>query len=486
MSILRRWRLWPSLLILLFCYFAITPNFQDNDSSNKINYGLDIQGGNSFLLELSEEVFKNNLLLKIVSQLELDYNLRSNINDGLIELDNSQDLSKLTNQVLQSMGLTLDKKSELISVLNLNNQYFKKSISDMTLNAVEIIRSRVDFLGNKELSIQKTGLNRILLEIPGSQNENVKEIISKTAKLNFHIEKDSYVDTILLENPETNEYVRVLARPSLTGDYLQDASLQYDNNSPVVSFSLNKAGADIFGDLTSKNIGKRIAIVLDDSLISAPVVRDTISGGAGVISGNFTNEEANNLAIILKSGSLPTDITIIQEKQVGPSLGKEGVTKGVYASIIALIAITVFMIAYYKVSGLFTAISIVICLLLLFSLMSLMNATLTLPGVIGIVLTIGMCVDANVLVYERIKENFINNSDDPKNDGFNSAFITILDSNLTTLFAAIFLFAFGFGPIRGFSISLIIGIFSSLIVTYIVLKLFLEIVPISRTGLKLK
>ncbi len=486
MSILKKWRLWSSLLILLFCYFAITPNFQKNESSNKINYGLDIRGGNSFLLELSEDVFKNNLLLKIASQLELDYNLKSNITDNQIELNNSQDLTKLTNQVLQSMGLTLDVKSDLISTLNLDNQYFKKSISDMTLNAVEIIRSRVDFLGNKELSIQKTGLNRILLEIPGSLNENVKEIISKTAKLNFHIEKDSYVDTMLLENIETKEFVRVISRPSLTGDYLQDASLQYDNNSPVVSFSLNKAGADIFGDLTSKNVGKRIAIVLDGSLISAPVVRDTISGGAGTISGNFTNEEANNLAIILKSGSLPTDITIIQEKQVGPSLGKEGVTKGVYASAIALIAITIFMIAYYRVSGFFTAISIVICLLLLFSLMSLMNATLTLPGVIGIVLTIGMCVDANVLVYERIKENFINKSEDPKNDGFNSAFITILDSNLTTLFAAIFLFAFGFGPIRGFSISLIIGIFSSLIVTYIILKLFLEIVPINKTGLKLK
>ena len=137
-----------------------------------------------------------------------------------------------------------------------------------------------------------------------------------------------------------------MERPSLTGDYIQDASMQYDNNSPVVSFSLNKAGADIFGDLTEKNVGKRIAIVLDGSLISAPVVRDTISGGAGVISGNFTNEEANNLAIILKSGSLPTDISIIQEKQVGPSLGKEGVTKGIYASIIALIAITIFMIAF--------------------------------------------------------------------------------------------------------------------------------------------
>jgi preprotein translocase subunit SecD len=486
MNILKKWRLWSSLLILVFCYFAIKPNFQNFESSNKINYGLDIQGGSSFLLELSEDVFKKNLLLKIVSQLELDYDLNSSINNGQIEIDNAQDLTKLTNIVMQSMGLTLNKKTESISIIEIENQFFKKSISDMTLNAVEIIRSRVDFLGNKELSIQKTGLNRILLEIPGSLNQNVKEIISKTAELNFHIEKNSYVDTILLENIETNESVRVMERPSLTGDYIQDASMQYDNNSPVVSFSLNKAGADIFGDLTEKNVGKRIAIVLDGTLISAPVVRDTISGGAGVISGNFTNEEANNLAIILKSGSLPTDISIIQEKQVGPSLGKEGVTKGIYASIIALIAITIFMIAYYKVSGLFTAISIITCLLLLFSLMSLMNATLTLPGVIGIVLTIGMCVDANVLVYERIKENFLNKSDDPRNSGFNSAFITILDSNLTTVFAAIFLFAFGFGPIRGFSISLIIGIFSSLIVTYIILKLFLEIVPIEKTGLKIK
>ncbi len=485
MFILKKWRFWSSLLILFFCYFSIIPNFKDIESSNKINFGLDIQGGNSFLLELSEDVFKNSLLLKVASQLEIDYGITSIISNGLIEIENNQDLKKLSNIAIQSMGLTLDKNTDSNSIIKIDNQYFKKSISDMTLNAVEIIRARVDFLGNKELSIQKTGLNRILLEIPGNLNQNVKSIISKTAKLDFHIEKNSYIETILLENSKTGESIRVMSRPSLTGDYLQDASMQYDNNSPVVSFSLNKAGSDIFGDLTSKNVGKRIAIVLDGTLISAPVVRDTISGGAGVISGNFTNEEANNLAIILKSGSLPTDISIIQEKQVGPSLGKEGVTKGVYASIIALIAITIFMIAYYRISGFFTAISIISCLLLLFSLMSLMNATLTLPGVIGVVLTIGMCVDANVLIYERIKENLLNKSEDPKNTGFNSAFITILDSNLTTLFAAIFLFAFGFGPIRGFSISLIIGIFSSLLVTYIILKLFIEIIPINKMGLKI-
>ena len=179
MNILRKWRFWSAFLILFFCYFTIKPNFYENNSSNKINYGLDIQGGSSFLLELSEEVFKNNLLLKIASQLDLDYDLNSSINNGKIEIDSTQDLTKLTNLVLQSMGLTLNKKTEFISIIDIENQFFKKSISDMTLNAVEIIRSRVDFLGNKELSIQKTGLNRILLEIPGSLNQNVKEIISK-------------------------------------------------------------------------------------------------------------------------------------------------------------------------------------------------------------------------------------------------------------------------------------------------------------------
>ena len=353
----------------------------------------------------------------------------------------------------------------------------------MTLNAVEIVRSRVDFLGNKELSIQKVGLNKILLEIPGDLDNNVKDVISKTAKLTLHIEKRTLVNSKVFLNEETGEEVRVQKIPNLTGDYIQDASLQYNQNEPVVAFSFNKEGSDLFAKMTSENVGSRFAIVLDGALITAPVIREAITGGSGQISGSFTNESANNLAIILKSGSLPTEIKIIQEKQVGPTLGREGVQKGIYASLIALIAITLFMIAYYKVSGLFTTLTIISCLGLLFALMTLLNTTLTLPGVIGIVLTIGMCVDANVLVFERIRENFKEKIENPKNEGFNSAYVTILDSNLTTLFAAIFLFAFGFGPIRGFSISLIIGIISSLIVTYIVLKFFINITSEKYLGL---
>ena len=483
MSFLKQWRFWLSLLLLGFCFYFIQPNFNSNNTDSKLNFGLDIQGGYSYLLELNENEFKQNLLVKTIQALESSYDIQSEISNDQIFISSDQNTDALNNLTIQSLGFEIIDRNNDGILLGLLEQNFNQSLSEMTLNAVEIVRSRVDFLGNKELSLQKVGLNKILLEIPGNLDTNVKDVISKTAKLTFHLEKNSLVNSKVFFNEETGEEIRVQDIPNLTGDYIQDASLQYNQNEPVVSFSFNKEGSDLFAKMTSENVGSRFAIVLDGALITAPVIREMIPGGSGQISGNFTNESANNLAIILKSGSLPTEIKIIQEKQVGPTLGREGVKKGVYASLIALIAITIFMIAYYKVSGLFTAITIISCLGMLFALMSLLNTTLTLPGVIGIVLTIGMCVDANVLVFERIRENYKNSIENPKNDGFGSAYITILDSNLTTLFAAIFLFAFGFGPIRGFSISLIIGIISSLIVTFIVLKFFIDITSGKYLGL---
>ena len=484
MIIFKQWRLWVSLMLLIGSYIFIKPNFESQTSDSKINFGLDIQGGFSYLLELNEEEYLNNLLVKTSQYIENTYSISSDIDNGEIVISKNQNLDALTNIVIQNLGLEINEKSDKENSYIFSKQSFNKSLSDMTLNAVEIVRSRVDFLGNKELSIQKVGLNKILLEIPGDLDNNVKEVISKTAKLTLHLEKNNIVGSKTFINEETGEQVRVQEIPNITGDFIQDASLQYNQNEPVVAFSFNKEGSDLFAKMTSENVGSRFAIVLDGSLITAPVIRESITGGSGQISGGFTNETANNLAIILKSGSLPTQIKIIQEKQIGPTLGQEGVEKGVIASIIALIAITLFMIIYYKISGFFTVITIISCLSLLFAMMSLLNTTLTLPGVIGIVLTIGMCVDANVLIFERIRENFKHNIEDPKNHGFNSAYVTILDSNLTTLFAAIFLFAFGFGPIRGFSISLIIGIISSLIVTYIILKLFINITSIKYLGLQ--
>jgi len=483
MSFLKQWRFWLSLLLVGFCFYFIQPNFNSKNSDFKLNFGLDIQGGYSYLLELNENEFKQNLLIKTVQALESSYGLQSDISNNQIFISSDQNIDLLNNLTIQSLGFEIIERNDNGVLIGLLEQNFNQSLSEMTLNAVEIVRSRVDFLGNKELSLQKVGLNKILLEIPGNLDSNVKDVISKTAKLTLHLEKQSLVNSKVFFNEETGEEVRVQEIPNLTGDYIQDASLQYNQNEPVVSFSFNKEGSDLFAKMTSENVGSRFAIVLDGALITAPVIREAITGGSGQISGNFTNESANNLAIILKSGSLPTEIKIIQEKQVGPSLGREGVEKGIYASLIALIAITLFMIAYYKVSGLFTVLTIISCLGLLFALMSLLNTTLTLPGVIGIVLTIGMCVDANVLVFERIRENYKNNLENPKTDGFGSAYVTILDSNLTTLFAAIFLFAFGFGPIRGFSISLIIGIISSLIVTYIILKFFIDITSGKYLGL---
>ena len=483
MSFLKQWRFWLSLFLIGFCFYFIQPNFNSKNSDFKLNFGLDIQGGYSYLLELNENEFKQNLLIKTVQALESSYGLQSDISNNQIFISSDQNIDLLNNLTIQSLGFEIIERNDNGVLIGLLEQNFNQSLSEMTLNAVEIVRSRVDFLGNKELSLQKVGLNKILLEIPGNLDSNVKDVISKTAKLTLHLEKQTLVNSKVFFNEETGEEVRVQEIPNLTGDYIQDASLQYNQNEPVVSFSFNKEGSDLFAKMTSENVGSRFAIVLDGALITAPVIREAITGGSGQISGNFTNESANNLAIILKSGSLPTEIKIIQEKQVGPSLGREGVEKGIYASLIALIAITLFMIAYYKVSGLFTALTIISCLGLLFALMSLLNTTLTLPGVIGIVLTIGMCVDANVLVFERIRENYKNNLENPKTDGFGSAYVTILDSNLTTLFAAIFLFAFGFGPIRGFSISLIIGIISSLIVTYIILKFFIDITSGKYLGL---
>ena len=483
MSFFKQWRFWLSLLLLSFCYFFIQPNFNSKNSDFKINFGLDIQGGYSYLLELNENEFRQNLLIKTIQLLDNSHDIESKLIDDEIFIPSGQKIENFNYLFIQSLGLEIKDQSDEGTTIAIMEQNFNQSLSEMTLNAVEIVRSRVDYLGNKELSIQKVGLNKILLEIPGDLDNNVKDVISKTAKLTFHLEKRTLVNSTVFINEETGEEVRVQEIPNLTGDYIQDASLQYNQNEPVVSFSFNKEGSDLFAQMTSENVGARFAIVLDGALITAPVIREAITGGSGQISGSFTNESANNLAIILKSGSLPTEIKIIQEKQVGPTLGREGVQKGIYASLIALIAITLFMIAYYKVSGLFTALTIISCLGLLFAFMTLLNTTLTLPGVIGIVLTIGMCVDANVLVFERIRENFKEKIENPKNDGFNSAYVTILDSNLTTLFAAIFLFAFGFGPIRGFSISLIIGIISSLIVTYIVLKFFINITSEKYLGL---
>ena len=294
MIIFKQWRLWVSLLLLIGSYIFIKPNFESQTSDSKINFGLDIQGGFSYLLELNEEEYLNNLLVKTSQYIENTYSISSDIDNGEIVISKNQNLDALTNIVIQNLGLEINEKSDKENSYIFSKQSFNKSLSDMTLNAVEIVRSRVDFLGNKELSIQKVGLNKILLEIPGDLDNNVKEVISKTAKLTLHLEKNNIVGSKTFINEETGEQVRVQEIPNITGDFIQDASLQYNQNEPVVAFSFNKEGSDLFAKMTSENVGSRFAIVLDGSLITAPVIRESITGGSGQISGGFTNETANN------------------------------------------------------------------------------------------------------------------------------------------------------------------------------------------------
>jgi len=244
MIIFKQWRLWVSLLLLIGSYIFIKPNFEDQTSDSKINFGLDIQGGFSYLLELNEEEYLNNLLVKTSQYIENTYSISSDIDNGEIVISKNQNLDALTNIVIQNLGLEINEKSDKENSYIFSKQSFNKSLSDMTLNAVEIVRSRVDFLGNKELSIQKVGLNKILLEIPGDLDNNVKEVISKTAKLTLHLEKNNIVGSKTFINEETGEQVRVQEIPNITGDFIQDASLQYNQNEPVVAFSFNKEGTN--------------------------------------------------------------------------------------------------------------------------------------------------------------------------------------------------------------------------------------------------
>jgi preprotein translocase subunit SecD len=240
MTVLKRWRVWVSLFILSFCFYAIKPNFSANQDSQKINFGLDIQGGYSYLLELNQDEYKQNLLTKTTQILESAYSIKSSIVGGNIIIPADQSLESLNNVTIQSLGLEVLDKNTSESIYTISDQSFNQSLSEMTLNAVEIVRSRVDYLGNKELSIQKVGLNKILLEIPGNLDSNVKEVISKTAKLTLHLEKKTFANSTTFINESTGEEVRVQEIANLTGDYIQDASLQYSQNEPVVSFSFNK------------------------------------------------------------------------------------------------------------------------------------------------------------------------------------------------------------------------------------------------------
>jgi preprotein translocase subunit SecD len=352
--------------------------------------------------------------------------------------------------------------------------------------SIQIIERRVNELGLVEPTIQREGIDRILVQVPGLQDPSrLKEILGKTAKLDFRMVDQSMPaeqaaetrappDSEVLDGEGNQKYL-IEKRVLVSGADLTDAQPGFDQRTsePVVNFRFNSTGARKFAEATQANVGKPFAIVLDNKVISAPVIREPILGGAGQISGRFTVQQANDLAILLRAGALPAPLTIIEERTVGPGLGQDSITAGEHAAYAGAALVIIFMFATYGLFGLFANIAVAVNIAMIFGVLSLLSATLTLPGIAGIVLTVGIAVDSNVLIYERIREEVragrsaINAID----AGFSRALATILDSNITTFIAAAVLFYIGTGPVRGFAVTLGIGILTSLFTAFTLTRL---------------
>ena len=357
--------------------------------------------------------------------------------------------------------------------------------------SIEIIRRRIDETGTKEPTIERQGEERILVELPGVDNpEHVKALLGRTAKLTFQLVDTGVTveearrgrlppgDEILPAQEDPGKRAGAAAyvvkkRVMVGGDTLTDAQATFQDNQPVVSFKFDTAGARRFGDATRENVGKPFAIVLDKQVISAPVIREPILGGAGIISGSFTVQSASDLALLLRAGALPAPITILEERTVGAELGADSIHAGTLASIVGVTLVVVFMFLFYGLFGLFADIALLFNLTLMLGALSLLGATLTLPGIAGIALTMGMAVDANVLIYERIREEVRGGRSvlSSLEAGFTRAFGTILDSHVTTLVAGVLLYWLGSGPVKGFAVTLSIGVLTSLFSAILVTRL---------------
>jgi len=488
-------------LITFFFIFIATSNLQDSENSlisKRINLGLDLQGGSYLLLEIDNTPVVLQRLQNTTTIIRKYLKDKKVIFTDLRIKDNAIifNVSKQDSEIVKSFFL--DKESEINPYYNqykshqfnllINENKFLLTLSKYGLieiktssqdQAIEIVRRRVDEVGTNEPNILKRGNNRILVELPGLDDPmRIKSLLGKTANLTFRFvtqgNSDTFgIETLQFENSEDKALVS--KRIILSGENLLDAQPQMNNqtNETVVSFTLDRVGAKRFGKATRTGIGKQLAIVLDDKIVSAPVIRDAIVSGSGQISGNFTFQSATDLALLLRSGALPAPLNIIEERTVGPDLGQDSINAGVFALCIGFLLVIIFMFIKYKFFGLIANITLLVNLFLLVGILTIFEATLTLPGIAGIILTVGMAVDANVLIFERIKEE----SKKEKNNiiAFDTGYIksktAILDANITTLIAATILFFMGSGPVKGFSVTLAIGIFTTLFSVYFIARM---------------
>ncbi len=475
----------------------------------KIKLGLDLKGGVHLALQVMTEdavnIETDQAVARLQEQLkkkEITVQSVTKVEPGKfkaqgIKPDDEGKVRDILDEFFRDWDYSFTGDSVSVTIKPEVDRY----IRDQAVNqALETIRNRIDQFGVAEPTIQRQGLagERIIVELPGVENpDRVKNIIRTTALLEFKLVKAGPApdeETLLKDFggqvPEDMEVVRgdpkrtqggyylVSKVAAITGKDLRTARRSTDEwNNPAVAFTLSPDGARRFEQVTSENIGKPLAIVLDGRIQSAPTIQDRISD-SGIIHGRFTIEEAEDLALVLRAGALPASIKYLEERTVGPALGLDSIRKGVRAGIAALIAIMVFMVFYYRLSGINAVIALIFNILIIFGGLGYFHATLTLPGIAGIILTIGMAVDANILIFERIREELAAGKGVMSSlaAGFSRAFRTILDSNLTTVIAAIFLFQFGTGPVKGFAVTLIIGILASMFTAVFVSRMIFDFV----------
>ena len=492
------------ILILAVCFlgifFAIPNVISNSDALPKwwqpVNLGLDLQGGSNLLLEVKvDDVIKERMssiedsARQILRENKIRYqNLNAGADSVKVKIENANSRIKAANlfrKIDDGIQATENADGEIeIKYSDVELNKLKMKIVDQS---IEIVRRRIDELGTKEPVIQSQGVDRIVVQLPGLQNpEYVKTLLGKTAKMSFHLvdSRSSAAEarrgklsasSRLIQGSEGETYV-IGRKPVVSGENLVDAQPSFQEGEAVVSFKFNSLGGKKFGEVTKNNIGERLAIVLDNEVISAPTIQSAILGGSGIISGNFTVKSANDLALLLRSGALPAPLEVLEERTVGAGLGSDSIREGIVASIIGLIAVVLFMVAAYGLFGVFTTVTVFTNLFLMLGALSFMGATLTLPGIAGIILTIGMAVDANVLIFERMREEVKagRSTKDAAEAGFTEAWGTIVDSNLTTLVAAFVLFYFGTGPVRGFAVTLAIGIATSMFTSVTVTRLIIS------------
>ncbi|MDA5193950.1 protein translocase subunit SecD [Govanella unica] len=519
-----RWQVAVIIAICLAGLATLAPNFFSRETvekfpswlpSKQLSLGLDLQGGAHLLFEVdTNAVIKDRLeaitddvrtALRPKDATRIDYSrMRVDGTSVRFDLVNPADrdramtaLKGLISQTVSGLGAggpDLEIKSEgdrgiQVSMTDAAIESRKRSAVDQS---IEIVRRRVDELGTKETSIQKQGADRILVQVPGVQD--VSELVSTintTAQMSFRmVDLTASVDEALrgrvpvgseildAMTPEQGEQTKYLVRKRVlvSGDSLVDAQPSFHDGQPVVSFRFDSAGGKRFAEATRSNVGRPFAIVLDNKVISAPRINEPILGGSGQISGNFTVESANKLAVLLRAGALPAPLKILEQRTIGPDLGADSVAAGKLATIIGTVAVIVFMVVYYGWFGMVANIALVFNIVLLLGALSVLGATLTLPGIAGIVLTIGVAVDANVLMYERMREE-VRNGKTPvaaAEAGFSRVMMTLWDTSITHLISAGIMFELGGGPVRGFAVTLSIGVITSLFTAVCITRLIVS------------